>query len=189
MKKIQKKCAVGMVLAGTAVLTTTSGADQVTKELQADQPAFMEMVPFESDELKISVSGEDTDPSDGYTLQLHAENHDKNDIAITLSETAVNDFMCDTDEQGVVSWAVPAGQELDMQINWSAEALSKNGIREIDQIVFRLMAYTYASTGGDYLLNDRFTIRFGEEEEPENEQVSDTDDSEEAVTEEVLRGN
>ena len=120
MKKLQKQCALGALVSGALLLGAMPvGAAPETKNLKAEKPAFDELIPWESDDLTISISSDDADLSDGYTLKLKAVNEAKEDIAGTLSETAVNHFMCETDDQGIVSWAVPAGQELDTQIKVS----------------------------------------------------------------------
>ena len=129
--------------------------------LAADGLEFEDLEVAASNAFAMSVTSEDADPEDGLTWKLHFENRTDEDLSVSFANTAINGWMCPTDEWGTTGWSIAAGEETDTEVQWTADALEMIGADAVDTVSFALKAYSLKDGEYKYYANSVATIDFG----------------------------
>ena len=131
--------------------------------LTADGMEFEDLEVVSGNAFAMSVTSADADLKDGLTWSLHFENRTDADLSVSFANTAVNGWMCPTDEWGTTGWSLAAGEKTDTEIQWTADALELIGADAVDTLSFSLKAYAVKNGEYTYYANSVVTVDFGTE--------------------------
>ncbi len=114
-----------------------------------------ETVILDNDKLLFIVEKVEDADSDYYTLHCYLHNRTDEDLMVSWDGVSVNGFMVDP------FWAsaLEDGKQLYTQISFFASDLAQQGIEDVRQIEFTLLAYDYDDFEGDYLIEETFTFQ------------------------------
>ena len=113
-----------------------------------------DMVLCDNEYCAIIATGFYDDEIWGYTMQLYLENKTEAELMFSTDGVAVNGFMCDP------FWAdtVAAGKRSNVEITWSDEAFSENGIEDVTEIVLPFRVYDNNDWDADDFVNETYTV-------------------------------
>lgn len=134
---------------------STSATDPIPDATQTNPTEdFQEILLVDNDQIKIAITGAETDPVWGYGLNVHLENKTDQNLMFTMDDTSVNGFMCDP------FWAetVAAGKKSNTTVSWFESDFETNGITSVEEIEFTLRVYDSDDWLADDILNEKFTV-------------------------------
>ena len=143
--------------------------------LAVDGMEFEDLEVASSNAFGMTITSEDADPGDGLVWKLHFENRSDEDLSVSFANTAINGWMCPTDEWGTTGWSIAAGKETDAEVNWTADALETIGADAVDTVSFSLKAYVVHNGDYSYFVNSIVTVDFGTEDASEVELPEELD--------------
>lgn len=126
---------------------------------QADQVVFPEYrhkngetVILDNDVLTFIIEDVEDEVSEYYTLNCYVSNNTGKNLLVSWEGVSVNGFMADP------FWAasVSAGNQLITQVHFLWSDLAEQGIEEVSEIEFSLLAMDQDNWDADYLLNETF---------------------------------
>ena len=141
-----------LVNQGFRIYPTGKPADQVI------YPEYIhkngETVIVENDVLTFIIEDVEDEVSEFYTLNCYIANHTGNNLMISWDSVSVNGFMADP------FWAasVSAGKQLITQVSFLRSDLEQQGIEDVSEIEFTLIAYDDDNWDADYLLRETYTF-------------------------------
>ena len=116
------------------------------------EPAETDTVLVDNDLCTVIVTGFDPEADWGYAMKLYLVNKTDKNLGFSISEAAVNGYMCDP-YWGI---SVPAGKAAFSDVSWSSEDFDLNGITEVEELTLPL--YAYDEDSYEELLNETFTV-------------------------------
>ena len=143
--------------------------------LAVDGMEFKDLEVASSNAFGMTITSEDADLEDGLAWKLHFENRSNEDLSVSFANTAINGWMCPTDEWGTTGWSIAAGEETDAEVNWTAGALETIGADAVDTVTFSLKAYVLKDGNYSYFANSIVTVDFGTEDASEVELPEELD--------------
>ena len=92
--------------------------------------------------------------SEFYTLNCYLANHTGKNLMVSWDSVSVNGFMVDP------FWAtsVAAGMQAFSQINFLRSDLEAQGIEDVSEVEFTILAYDDDNWDADYLLRETYTF-------------------------------
>ena len=113
-----------------------------------------ETVIAENDVLTFIIESVEDEVSEFYTLNCYVANHTGKNLMISWDSVSVNGFMVDP------FWAtsVAAGMQAFSQINFLRSDLEEQGIEDVSEIEFTILAYDDDNWDADYLLSETYTF-------------------------------
>ena len=139
-----------LVNTGCVIYPTGKTADQVVYPEYVHKNG--ETVITENDVLTFIIEDVEDEVSEFFTLNCYLANHTGKNLMVSWDSVSVNGSMADP------FWAapVPAGTQLITQISFLRSDLEEQGIEDVSEIEFTLMAYDDDNWDADYLLNETF---------------------------------
>lgn len=139
-----------LVSTGCVIYPTGKTAGQVAYPQYVHKNG--ETVIVENDVLTFIIEDVEDEVSEFYTLNCYLANHTGKNLMVSWDGVSVNGFMVDP------FWAasVSAGKQLITQINFLRSDLEAQGIEDVSEIEFTLIAYDDDNWDADYLLNETF---------------------------------
>ena len=113
-----------------------------------------ETVIAENDVLTFIIENVEDEVSEFYTLNCYLANHTGKNLMVSWDSVSVNGFMVDP------FWAtsVAAGMQTFTQINFLRTDLEAQGIEDVSEIEFTILAYDDDNWDADYLLSETYTF-------------------------------
>ena len=113
-----------------------------------------ETVIAENDVLTFIIESVEDEVSEFYTLNCYVANRTGKNLMISWDSVSVNGFMVDP------FWAtsVAAGMQTFTQINFLRSDLEAQGIEDVSEIEFTILAYDDDNWDADYLLSETYTF-------------------------------
>ena len=113
-----------------------------------------ETVIAENDVLTFIIESVEDEVSEFYTLNCYLANHTGKNLMVSWDSVSVNGFMVDP------FWAtsVAAGMQTFTQINFLRTDLEAQGIEDVSEIEFTILAYDDDNWDADYLLSETYTF-------------------------------
>lgn len=113
-----------------------------------------ETVIAENDVLTFIIESVEDEVSEFYTLNCYIANHTGKNLMISWDGVSVNGFMVDP------FWAtsVSAGMQAFSQINFLRADLEDQGIEDVSEMEFTILAYDDDNWDADYLLSETYTF-------------------------------
>ena len=113
-----------------------------------------ETVIAENDVLTFIIESVEDEVSEFYTLNCYVANHTGKNLMISWDSVSVNGFMVDP------FWAtsVAAGMQAFTQVNFLRSDLEEQGIEDVSEIEFTILAYDDDNWDADYLLSETYTF-------------------------------
>lgn len=113
-----------------------------------------EIVLFDNEYATMVIEGSQEDTLWGYSLKVYLENKTNQNLLFSVSDAAVNGFMCDP------FWAVEvaAGKRCVSDISWFADTLKENGITEVESITLPVSVRNSDDWMADPLITETFTL-------------------------------
>lgn len=121
----------------------------IREEVTTDQ------VLFDTDEVKIVVTGYNPDDLFGFAVNFYLENKTDHEIMVASDDSSVNGFMVDN----LFANTVPANTVSFEEMTWFSNSLEENGIEEIEEIEFNLKAYNAEDWLEDHYIDDVVVLR------------------------------
>lgn len=117
-------------------------------------PQGSDIVLFDNEDCAMIVTGFDPDDAFGYTVSVYLVNKTDKSLMFSLSDAAVNGFMCDP------YWAqtVAPGKVSFTSITWYASTLEENGITKVESLTLPIRVYDANDWMAEDLVNDTFTV-------------------------------
>ena len=111
-----------------------------------------ETVIAENDVLTFIIESVEDEVSEFYTLNCYVANHTGKNLMISWDSVSVNGFMVDP------FWAtsVAAGMQAFTQVNFLRSDLEEQGIEDVSEIEFTILAYDDDNWDADYLLSETY---------------------------------
>ena len=111
-----------------------------------------ETVIVENDVLTFIIESVEDEVSEFYTLNCYVANHTGKNLMISWDAVSVNGFMVDP------FWAtsVAAGMQAFTQVNFLRSDLEEQGIEDVSEIEFTILAYDDDNWDADYLLSETY---------------------------------
>ena len=141
-----------LVNQGFRIYPTGKTADQVVYPEYVHKNG--ETVIAENDVLTFIIEDVEDEVSEFYTLNCYLANHTGKNLMISWDSVSVNGFMVDP------FWAtsVAAGMQAFSQINFLRSDLEEQGIEDVSEIEFTILAYDADNWDADYLLSETYTF-------------------------------
>ena len=141
-----------LVNQGFRIYPTGKTADQVVYPEYVHKNG--ETVIAENDVLTFIIESVEDEVSEFYTLNCYLANHTGKNLMISWDSVSVNGFMVDP------FWAtsVAAGMQAFSQINFLRSDLEEQGIEDVSEIEFTILAYDNDNWDADYLLSETYTF-------------------------------
>ena len=113
-----------------------------------------ETVIAENDVLTFIIESVEDEVSEFYTLNCYVANHTGKNLMISWDAVSVNGFMVDP------FWAtsLSAGMQAFSQINFLRADLEAQGIEDVTELEFTILAYDDDNWDADYLLSETYTF-------------------------------
>lgn len=113
-----------------------------------------ETVIAENDVLTFIIESVEDEVSEFYTLNCYIANHTGKNLMVSWDAVSVNGFMVDP------FWAtsVSAGMQAFSQINFLRADLEDQGIEDVSEMEFTILAYDNDNWDADYLLSETYTF-------------------------------
>ena len=142
-----------LVDTGFAIYPTGKQADQVVFPEYTHKNG--ETVIVDRDVVTFIIENVEDEVSEYYTLNCYVANHTGKNLLITWDAVSVNGFMVDP------FWAasVAGGMQLVTQISFLRSDLEEQGIQDVSEIEFTLLAMDQDDWEADYLLQEVYTYR------------------------------
>lgn len=123
-------------------------------EVYTRTPVDGEIVLFDNENSSMIVTGFDPDNTWGYTVNVYLENKTDKALMFSISDAAVNGFMCDP------LWAasVAPGKRSNTTISWMASDFEDNGITEVESLTLPIRVYDENDWLSDDLVSETFTV-------------------------------
>lgn len=118
-------------------------------------PLASDIVLFDNEDCAMLVTGFDPDNTWGYTMQVYLRNKTDDDLIFSISDAAVNGFLCDP------YWAVPvsAGKQCISAVSWLKEDFAKNGITRVETLLLPVQVYEEDDLSEDPLLEQTYELK------------------------------
>lgn len=128
------------------------GEDAVQPYVRTPQAG--ETVLFDDENCTMIVTGFDPDNIWGYTVNVYLENKTDQSLMFSVSDAAVNGYMCDP------FWAttVAPGKHSNTSISWSADEFESNGITEVESLTLPIRVYDAEDWMAEDLVSETFTL-------------------------------
>ena len=141
-----------LVNQGFRIYPTGKTADQVVYPEYVHKNG--ETVIAENDVLTFIIEDVEDEVSEFYTLNCYVANRTGKNLMISWDSVSVNGFMVDP------FWAtsVAAGMQAFSQINFLRSDLEEQGIEDVSEIEFTILAYDDDNWDADYLLSETYTF-------------------------------
>ena len=141
-----------LVNQGFRIYPTGKTADQVVYPEYVHKNG--ETVIAENDVLTFIIESVEDEVSEFYTLNCYVANHTGKNLMISWDAVSVNGFMVDP------FWAtsVSAGMQAFSQINFLRADLEAQGIQDVTELEFTILAYDDDNWDADYLLSETYTF-------------------------------
>ena len=141
-----------MVRTGFVIYPTGKTADQVVYPEYVHKNG--ETVITENDVLTFIIESVEDEVSEFYTLNCYLANHTDKNLMVSWDGVSVDSFMVDP------FWAasVSAGKQLYTQVSFLRSDLEEQGIEDVSEIEFTLLAYDDDNWDADYLLSETYTF-------------------------------
>ncbi len=117
-------------------------------------PGASDNVIVDNEYVTVIVTGYEEDEICGYTVKLFLLNKSDKNIMISAEEVSVNGYMADP----FYAEYVAAGKCAFGSMAWLDSTLEENGITDIEEIEFKLLAYNYNDWASDHLANETITL-------------------------------
>lgn len=117
-----------------------------------------EIVLIDNESCTMIITGVDPDNMWGYALNVYLENKTDKSLMFSISDAAVNGFMCDP------FWAdeVAPGKRACTTISWLADDFTANGITEVETLNLPITVYDADDWMADYLVNETVEVNMAE---------------------------
>lgn len=109
---------------------------------------------FEDENCTMIVTGFDPDGTWGYTVNVYLKNKTDKTLMFSVSDAAVNGFMCDP----VWAQTVAPGKQSNTAIHWFASDFEENGITEVETISLPVSVYDANDWMADHLIEETYTL-------------------------------
>lgn len=141
-----------LVNQGFRIYPTGKTADQVVYPEYVHKNG--ETVIAENDVLTFIIENVEDEVSEFYTLNCYLANHTGKNLMVSWDAVSVNGFMVDP------FWAtsVAAGMQTFTQVNFLRADLEAQGIEDVSQVEFTILAYDDDNWDADYLLSETYTF-------------------------------
>ena len=118
------------------------------------QSAEGEIVLFDDDYCTMIVTGFDPENIWGYTMNVYLENKTDKNLMFSISDAAVNGFMCDP------FWAetVAPGKRSVTTVSWTSQDFEENGITEVETLTLPIRVYNAHNWNDNDLIDTTFTV-------------------------------
>ncbi len=128
------------------------------------EQTFQNLVLVETDALKVTASCVDTDPTNGYTWQLNLTNKTGDDLAVSISSSALNGSMVAPDSSVGSSWVIGALQSTQSELTFPANVLAQSHITSVSNVMFRLQAVKSGQFAQNFLVDQPIQVQIGSAE-------------------------
>lgn len=117
-------------------------------------PVDGELVLFDNEKCTMIITGFDPDNLWGYAVEVYLENKTNKDLMFSISNAAVNGFMCDP------FWAetIAPGKRSNSMISWMSTDFEANGITTVELLTLPIQVYDNNDFLAPELVNETFTI-------------------------------
>ncbi|MBR3058296.1 MAG: hypothetical protein IKG93_10070 [Clostridiales bacterium] len=116
-----------------------------------------EKVIVDNDEVTFIVLGTYTDSIWGYSVAVYLENKTDKNLMFTWDESSINGFMVDAYWATTVS---PGNRKID-SVQFSNSKIEENGIKEVNDIEFKLRIYDSDNWSADDVVKETFKYSVG----------------------------
>ncbi len=113
-----------------------------------------DIVLVDNDYASVIVTGYEHDDIWGYTVNLFFVNKTDTDVMFSVENASVNGYMIDP----FYATEVSAGSCAFSSMSWYDEDLEENGITQVEELEFELVAYDNNDWTGEYFVDDVITL-------------------------------